>query len=145
MSTSNSKISRRALVAAGLGGAAVAVAAVREKGIVRLEGAGFNNFKSEHFALDRSNHAGWEAMVGQLVQVVGGPVMRIASVERFAPFKNRARGTSRDRAFMVTFQVNGGAVASDTIHSITSARTGRFDIYLTTSPTKPGHAQAVFN
>lgn len=139
-------IGRRALILAAIGGAAVSIEAFR-RDIFRVRDTGTfrGMFRSPFFALERGSFAAWRAQVGQYMQIVGGPMVRVVGVEPFVRFGRAARGTVRDRAFLVTFATVGTGLQGEAIYRISSTRAGQFDLYMTTSPSRPGFAQAMFN
>ncbi len=148
MPDTSSLFTRRALLATVVGGATIATALAQPR--VRRSlgtGATFKSaFTSASFSLVRSDHDAWAAQIGSVLQVRGGPSMRIEGIELFADYGRHRANLIRGRAFLVRFELlNGGRLAGDAIYTVSHASQGAFDLYLLTTPTRPSFVQAVFN
>jgi hypothetical protein len=140
-------MSRRAAVAALVGGGAIAVAVAQPRIFRSRPGDAFaQKFSSPFFTLGLGDHNNWQAEVGSRVQVRGGPVMRVSNVEAFAPLGPAKTGSTRQRPFMVTFEImDGSPLLGDMIYSLTHPSRGSFDLFLTASRKSPRLIQAMFN
>jgi hypothetical protein len=149
MAESHSKLTRRAAIAAVVGGATIATAVAR----TQIKPAGpdaltafRSSFRSPFFSLEKGDDLAWGTQIGSVLQVQGGAQLRVTGVETFASYGRRHRNLIRPRAFLVNFQLVGGQpIQGDIVHRLTHPSLGSMDLFLKTTPELPNFAQAVFN
>ena len=147
MSEANKLLSRRVLVATLVGGGAIAVATARSTLGTAPSAEGFATaFRSPFSNPTLGDHNSWRSELNSQVQVRGGPALRVAKVESFAPFGRAKTGSTRQRAFIVSFDVVGGTpLVGDMIYTITHPSRGSFQLFLTVPRGSPTIAQAIFS
>lgn len=132
-------LSRRALIAACIGGvvAAGALAAPFRRPFARPESTGRSWWRAPTVSLSKGSFFDWSRQRGSMFTVMGetGAVaVRLAEVTAMGSEGRRAARLGRDRAFAVHFEAVGGQLpAGDRVYTVRSARQGPMNIYF--SPT----------
>lgn len=98
-------------------------------------------------SLEKGDHRIWTSEIGNVLNVAGGYVMTIASVELFTPYGvGQRQDLVRDQSFAVSFSLDPQlAPPGDMIHQVSHARYGAFDLFLTRGANGAPIAQAIFN
>lgn len=143
----NATITRRAAIAALVGGAAFAAAIAQAQSASGDVADPFADlFQSPFFSLERADDTAWAAEVGNVLEVQAGALLRVVGVETFAAYGSQEADLIRPRAFIVNFELEGGEpIEGDVIHRLTHPSHGSFDLFLKTTPELPAFVQAVFN
>ena len=95
--------------------------------------------------LASAGHDQWAAEVGSTFGIAGAQGLALTEVRPLDSSGPRPAG-GRDRAFVAKFDVVGGRIAGDGIHTVSHPRHGPFQIFLTGAGDGGlGRVHAVFN